>query len=190
MKLADSVDYRIKGKAFRAHLNYLRDGGRFHQVRALVSPEIAAIMDHPPLPSAWVEGKIQEAIRDGVYELEGAVGVLRMARAAIDREMLPFFFPVLRGIMRMVGTSPATLFARLEDIIRSSCQGIDFRYTALSERSGVMNVAYHHDRHINEIGLLTVVPSLETVFRVCAVAGTVGEPEILGPREARFQLHW
>src|SRR5256885_279150 len=121
-------EYRVKAKTFRAHVRYLEKTGKLAAVRALLSPEVAELVEHPPLPGAWLDGTVMNEIVRAVYDLDGGAGVREMMRHIIDDEMLSFFAPVLQGIVRILGTSPSFLFGRYQVTLRNHLQGVDFEY--------------------------------------------------------------
>src|SRR5262245_19293469 len=104
-----SKGYRVKGNTFRAYVKYVAENGMLDDVSRQLSPESVALLHTLPLPGSWVDGVALDEIVEAVYELKGGTAVIQMTRAVIDREMLPFFIPALRAIMRVLGTSPATL---------------------------------------------------------------------------------
>jgi hypothetical protein len=148
------------------------------------------VVRNPPLPGTWIDAWPLFEMVEVIYALEGREGVLQMQRELLRLDVVPLLLPMLSGILRLFGTSPATLYKRFGDVIKTTMEGIRFQYTATSERSGTMEIEYDTDRTIPECAFLTVVAAMETVQRLCGVPGSVSDPEIRGPRRATYQLAW
>jgi hypothetical protein len=182
--------YLIKGGSFRAYVKRLTEDNKLEEVLQRVSPEAQALARTPPMPSSWVDAHRLAEMVEVVYALQGREGVLRLGRDVVQRELEPFFLPMLRGIMRVVGISPASLFSRYQNILRPIVQGQDFRYEVTSPRSGTMDIRYDTTATLHWPVFAQNIAGFESIFRVCGIRGTIGELEILGPQHVRFPLSW
>jgi hypothetical protein len=185
-----STKYLIKGGTFRAYVKQLEEGKTLEVVLRRVSPEAATLARNPPLKSSWVDAHKLTELVEAVYALQGREGVLQLGRDVVQKQMLPFFLPMLRGIMRVVGVSPAALLSRYQSILKPIVQGQEFRYEPTSPRSGIMEIRYDTDVTLHWGVFAQNIAGFECIFRVCGVEGTVDEFEILGPQQARFPLSW
>src|SRR5262249_52061067 len=104
--------------------------------------------------------------------------------------VLPFFAPVLKSILRVLGTSPSFLFARYNAVLRNHIEGLDFDYTPTSERSGTMIARYHTTKTVPLCNFIASVPALETILVVCGTPGQVSKPEVTGPQSAKYKISW
>jgi len=181
--------YRIKGTAFRGHLKYLKDNGKLDAILARVSPECATAIRNPPLSGSWIDARFMDEIVQVLDQMEGTAALWAMERKVIEDQMT-VFFPVMQGILRVLGTSPTKVFSRLGDLYRRHIEGVEFCYTPTSDRSGTMEVRFATTRPLRLCNFVTTIPGLELVFQVCGVSGTVSFPEMLGPQSARYQLSW
>jgi hypothetical protein len=190
MKSEVADAYRVKGGIFRSHVLYLKKHHKLEAVLARLSPKTAALVTTLPLASSWVEGPALDEIVEAVDALEGTAAVLEMEEAMLRLDVVPLVLPMLQGILRICGTSPATLLKRFGDITRTSVQGLDFRYEPTSERSGQMEVRYSTHKAMARCSFMTTVPALMAAVRICGIQGTVSDPVIHGPRSAVYRICW
>ena len=182
--------YLVKGSSFRAYVKTLEEWKKLEAALLKVSPEAAATARNPPMPSSWVDAHLLAELIEAVFQLSGREGALRLGREMVQKQMLPFFTPMLRGIMRVVGVSPQSLFSRYQSIVSTIVQGTDYNYTALSPRSGYMDIRYDTDKTMLWSAFAQNVAGFEAIFNICGVNGTVGDVEIRGAQVGRFQLSW
>src|SRR5262245_53407468 len=128
--------FRVKGTVFRGHLRHLKDVGRLEPVLTLLSPEAAALVRDQPLPGSWVDAHPLEEVLRVVDQLYGIPAVWEMQRDVLEHDMLPFYFPMVQGIIRVLGTSPEVLFKNYQNLIRMNVRGMDFRYERFSDNEG------------------------------------------------------
>jgi hypothetical protein len=182
--------YLVKGSSFRAYVKTLEEWKKLDAVLPRVSPEAATAARNPPMPSSWVDAHLLAELIEAVFAVGGKDGVLRLGRETVQKQMLPFFTPMLRGIMRVVGVTPQSLFTRYQSILTPIVQGTDYNYTVLSPRSGYMDIRYDTDKTMLWSAFAQNVAGFEAIFNICGVNGTVGEVEIRGAQVGRFQLSW
>jgi hypothetical protein len=182
--------YRVKGWIFRAHIAYLKRHGKLDAVVARLSQAAAGAVVSLPLAGSWIEGPLLDEIVEGVDALEGSPGVLAMEEAMLRIEMVQVLLPMVQGVMRIFGASPASLFKRFGDLVRTSSHGIEFQYVETSERSGTMEVRYHTDKTMTRPSFMTTVPALHAILRFCGTSGTVSDPEIRAPQFAQYHISW
>ena len=182
--------YLVKGSSVRAYLTELQETKKLEALTARVSPEAAALVRDPPMPSSWVDAHRMGELVEAYSGLAGHEAALELGRAVVGKHMLPFFLPMLTGIMRVIGVSPASLFARFGTIVQTSVRGVDYRYQALSDTSGRMETGYDTNRSLTWAVFAQNVAGLEAIFRVCGAKGSVGAIEIVNPQTARYPLSW
>src|SRR5262249_38761482 len=120
--------YRVKGSTFRAHVKHLDKVKKLGPVLDRLSPQAAQAVTTLPLPTSWLDASLLDEIIEKVAEVYGIDRVLEMERELLKGEVLPFVFPMLSGVMRVLGTSPATLFGKFHELTRTMVQGIEFTY--------------------------------------------------------------
>jgi hypothetical protein len=183
-------EYLVKGTAVRAHLDYLRSVDQLVAVRGRLSAAAVELVDHPPLPGTWTDAHLLGEVTLAVHAIGGDRAVLEMARAVVTAQSLGALIPMVESVLRIFGTSPARLFERYDDLLRTTMRGLSFRYQPTSDRSGTMRAIHHSRGPLHRASFLSTVPPLEMALRLCGATGTVGMPEILGPREASYAIAW
>jgi hypothetical protein len=92
--------------------------------------------------------------------------------------------------LTLFGTSPATLFAHLGQLVSSSIEGCEYRYDPTGERSGVVTVTYPAARQIPARSFYTTVATFNLVLELCSIKGHVGLPRPRGPNSATYVVRW
>src|SRR5437773_6152040 len=98
-----SEAYRVKGATFRAYVKVLKEEGKLAAVVARLSPDAAAAVRDLPLAGSWVDALWLVEIVEAIEALQGRNAALELGRQALTREMLPFFFPMIKAVMRIMG---------------------------------------------------------------------------------------
>src|SRR5205807_3716495 len=134
--------YRVKGSTLRKEIEYLSDTGRLPTILALLSPEARALVTNPPLASAWIDGALVDEVLAALYNSEGPQAILSMQRQLIFGPIMALLLPVSTGLVRVLGASPAALYSRFAEMTKRNVEGVDYKYTSLSHRSGKMLVRF------------------------------------------------
>jgi hypothetical protein len=185
-----AMSFLIKGSTLRAQVKWLTRERKLDAVLQRVPPTTAELIHNPPLASTWIDARYVEPILSSLEAAEGTAAVLRMAREKMRDELLPPLRSMLTGVLRLFGATPATLYRRMNDLVKTSAQGMEFSYTASSEQSGVMEVRYLVEREVPSCTFVACMAALEAPFELCGVEGTVSDPERTGPTSARFRITW
>ncbi len=178
-----------KGAMLRGFLLALEEAGLTQAVRARVSPGTAAVMDHPPPISAWIDPAPMEEIVDVVAALRGPSAVRSVNRSATLLGLAPLMRSVVEGFLRMFGVAPSTIFARLGQLSATSVRGIEYTWRPLGDRSGELTVRYPKREQMSWNVLIGVAGTLEAVFEMCGAVGRVSHPRALedgAPNGARY----
>jgi hypothetical protein len=180
---------RVKGATLRSYLHWLQREHKVEEVRLRVPPSTAALMRDPPLPGTWVDGMELVRLLTALQAVAGMEGVRRCGRDTLQ-DMLPIHRTLVTGLMRLFGTSPATLFARVDELVKSAAEGIHYAFAPTGERSGTMVVSYTAAGELPMCVFVNGMTVLELLFVLVGVSGTVGEPERRGATAAAYQLRW
>lgn len=179
-----------KGSVLRGYIAQLTRSGKLRAVRARVSGTTRALLDAPPPLTQWIDATVLEELYEAVGAIDGAPGVRLMVREAIRGSMLPLVEPVIQGILRVFGASPAALFTRAELALRSSLQGVETRFVPLTANTGEFEVRYIGHR-APPMAFVAWRGTLEVAYDLCGVAGSVRLREVLGDGAgARFAVEW
>jgi hypothetical protein len=180
---------RLKASTLRSYVSVLAKDGQRDAVLAHVPPETATLIADPPLATTWVDFMHVVRITQAVEALYGIAGVRDFARKAIDEAKRPHL-RVLEAVMRLFGVSPATVFKRLNDVIKHTIENNIFSYSPTSDRSGVIEVRWLVDYEVPTCMFIGAATTFQVIFESCGVRGLVGAPQRLGPGAARFRLQW
>jgi hypothetical protein len=188
--MAETSKYLIKGSCVRAYVKELEETKKLDAVLTRVSPDAAALARTPPMPSSWVDAHRLGELVEALCAIDGRDAALQLGRAAVDKQMLPLLLPMMKGIMRIIGVSPASLFSRYQTVLQTTVRGTEYRYEPTSPRSGHMDVRYETHEALPWSVFAQNVAGFESIFRLCGVKGTVGAFTLLSPQAARFPLSW
>jgi hypothetical protein len=180
---------RVKAKAFRSYIHILECLGKREAVVAAVPPATAKLMADPPLPGSWMDEHHMHHIIEAVEKIGGLVAVRELARRGTEEAREPYM-NLVEGVLKLFGTSPATLFKRMNLLVSSLLEGIDYTYTSTGERSGFMDMQWSASYEIPTCVFVAQIPTFQTLLDACGVHGVVGTPERLGPQRARFPIQW
>jgi hypothetical protein len=180
---------RLKGATLRAYIDTLVKLKRRDDVMARVPPETAQIIAAPPLSGSWVDFMHIVHITSAMEQLTGTTGVRDFAHRAID-EAKGFHIKMLEGLMRLFGTSPATLFKRMNELVKSAIENIEYSYVPTSSHSGEMTVQYHLEAELPMSMYIGGTQVMQTIFESCGVNGVIGNPERRGHNRVTYRLQW
>jgi hypothetical protein len=186
---ASEPGIRIKAAWLRPLISVLIEEHKLDAVKALVPPDTAALLVRPPLETTWIDFQHNVRIIEAIEKLAGTIAVRDFSRKMTDKARKPYL-RIVEGLLRMFGTSPATLFKRVDDIARGFVTNHHFKYAPINERSGMMEIFYDVDYPIPDCIFVSSMPSFETLLNMCGVKGMVYSPERLGPQRARFRIEW
>jgi hypothetical protein len=180
---------RLKGTTLRAYASVLARSRRLDAVLAVVPADVAALLRSPPLAGKWVDWRVIAEVLVAVEGLEGTTGVRKFARETLDETMVTYR-PMVAGALRLFGTSPPTVFKRLNDLLRPGLEGLEYRYQPVSDRSGIMHATYAVDGEVPSSFFVAGMAVLELALELCSARGTVGLPERHGAASASYSIIW
>ena len=185
----ERADVRVKALTFRSFVTAVEKHGKRDAVLTRVPRDTAALIESPPLPGSWMDLWTVWHIIQALEEIGGMPLVREVSRQATDDARRPYM-RIVDSVLKMFGTSPATLFKRMNSLVSSIIEGVTFRYTVLSERSGVMDVEWEADYEMPACEFVGLVPTFQTLLSACGAKGVVGTPERTGPNKARYAIQW
>jgi hypothetical protein len=184
------VPVLVKAATPRAYIKWLTREKKFDAVLARVPPETAALMREPPLPSTWVVSAHVEPIVVALDAVGGRIAVRRMAHDVLHEDLLPPLHSATSALLRLFGTSPATLYARIDDLARTTIKGMQFKYRVLDNRAGVMRISYDVTYEIADCVFDALIATLESITQMCGVKGVIGDPKRVAPNSAEYLIRW
>jgi hypothetical protein len=188
--MGDGANYRVKASIFRAHLKWLQSEGKYEAVRGKVSPATGKLIDTPPLASSWMDSGPLDDIVEQIELLDGLEGVRRVAAMTLRDQIHPVMEPMIRGIMRVIGTAPPTLYKRLGDLVKTMIQDVEYQWTPTGPKSGTFNVKYPRGQNVPLRTFISGIAGFEKVLAMCGAVGTVADPVRRGTNSADFNIQW
>lgn len=188
-----TMRFDLKGSIWLGRLRVIPKHVPLAEVRALVSPATRKLIDEPPPQSSWMPGAVIIELDAAIYDLRGSEVCARCSRECSEVAGNTILRSITEGMLRLFGTSPATLFERMNQIVSTSVRGVEYEYTALSPKSGRMLVRYQHCSNLPSSVFAAVGGGLGATFGFLGITGTVFPAEIrqLAPRnEATYTLRW
>jgi hypothetical protein len=180
---------KVKANTFRSYIRILTEDGKLDAVAALVPGDTAQLMRNPPLPGSWMDGRHMHDIVVAVDAGGGLAAVRELSRRGTADARKPYM-SIVETVLKLFGTSPATLFKRMNKLVDSFLQGVDFRYTPQTERSGVMEVEWSVEYEMPSCEFVGLMPTFQTLLDSCGAKGVVGMPERMGRNKARYRIQW
>src|SRR5260370_42546078 len=135
LRPSSEAGIRIKATWLRPLITVLIEEHKLEAVKALVPPDTAALLVSPPLATSWIDFKHNVRILEAIEKISGMIAVRDLSRKMTEQARKPYM-RIVEGLLRMFGTSPATLLKRVEDIARGFVTNHHFAYTAINQRSG------------------------------------------------------
>jgi hypothetical protein len=188
--VVDGANYRTKGLIFRAHVKWLQQEGKLETIRARLSPATARMLHDPPLASSWMESAALDEIVEQIEVLDGLEGVRRVAMMTLRDQINPMMEPMVRGIMRVIGGSPSTIYRRLGDLVRTVMRDVEYTWTPTGAKSGTLNVRYPRGHNVPMRTFISAIAGLEKALVLCGTKGTVADPVRRSTNSADFNIDW
>jgi hypothetical protein len=183
--------YDIKGSTFVSYMKSIQSMNLLDEIRGKLCADTRKLLEHPPLPGVWMDGWPVEEMNGAVAQLRGLDILPSISARAMATGMTPILRPVVEGMMRLFGMSPAALFSRLPTISRSSVRGIEFMWKGETDNSGVMAVRLPRP----DAGLHVLYPFCGSFEHTCVITGrkgTVAKPDVTRDAHttARYRISW
>jgi hypothetical protein len=178
---------RIKAQWLRTYADVLAGDERYSRIASLIPADTAALLANPPLPGTWLDIRHANDIVVAIEQIGGLSAVRDVGRKLTSQSRKPYMIAV-EALIRLCGTSPATLLKRMNRLIESFLQGVVFEYHATSDRGGVLDVAYADPVPMG--AFFIQLAGLQDILDLCGVKGVVSYPERTAPHSARFKIQW
>ncbi len=181
---------KFSGNTFQAYLSGLETMGLRSVVRAMVPARVQRMMDHPPPPTAWLEGDELPLIFHAVMKAQGLQGMRELGYVATSGTTARFLKPLMQLTLARHGRSPEALFIRLGSICRPFFQGIDFQFTSEGTRAGVLRI--RSATPLSAASWAAWEGTLRILFDECGVSTGVISPSLLSEegRLATMKVRW
>jgi hypothetical protein len=184
-----TAERETSGTTVRGLLAELKSRGLFEAVRAGVSPEAQAMMDHPPLFITWVPSRRYEELLVRLWEVVGDEKAQQIVLACVVNATGPLVLPLLKTFARIAKGSPASLLKNLGKVLSVQTRGVQFDYEPETERSGYFTARYPEP--ISDCLFSSVQAVLRFGKEIAGPTLTVGRFEISeGGKFGRARIAW
>jgi hypothetical protein len=189
-RAAAEGSYLVKGSVLRAYAASLAKTGLLAYAMERVKPATARSLTDPPLAGTWVDATVIADLAHVVHQHGGDEAVLALAAGALKEQTVQPLVAMVESVLRVVGTSPATVLSRLSALLRTTARGLEIAYAASSDRSGWVTVTHDTPVPLPAASFITTVPVLRLALQICGRSGTVGMPEMAARNQARYRVEW
>ena len=181
------------GTFFRNIVDFIEEQGKKAEVLERVSPETRALCDDPPGRLSWVPSVHIDELESAFLAVAGREQTVELGRACSRNLATTVVRPVLRMAFLLLGQTPASVFENLDRFFAMVTRGINFTFTADSDRTGVV-VARFDGSGTPEAAFHVLRGSLQFIFELCGVSGEVGPAQVAESTPAgasvRYQVRW
>ncbi|MBL8684187.1 MAG: hypothetical protein JNK05_33745 [Myxococcales bacterium] len=179
-----------KGGLLRGYAKWLRENKHFDAVSSAASPEVRARLADPPLATEWVSAAMQNGVLAAVHAVGRDELIHSMVRGSIGGGVLRLIEPLIHGVVRVFGRTPAAVLSRLETIRPNVMRGVRFEYEPLGPNSGIV-----HCRAVSEpFGEHAGTAWRASIESLCELLGfrgaTVTVASSADRREERITVRW
>ncbi len=193
LALKCSAQFDIKGTVWNGRLRALEKHCSGTEIRSLLSDATRRLMTEPPPASSWIPGAAIVELDAAIYDLRGGDILARCSRETSEVAGTTVLRTMAEGMLRLFGTSPATMFQRMGQISSTSVRGVEYDYKPTGPKSGQMTVCYRQSANLPYCVFVAVAGGMGAIFGFLHVNGVVSAPEVgtQPPRNtAQLNLRW
>jgi hypothetical protein len=179
----------IRGSVLIGYRDWLRARGHLDAVRARLTDATRALLDDPPFRTAWVDVAPLDEIVDVLAAVAGLDANRAMGLDTTRETLRGVLRPILESVLRRFGASPASVYARLDVLLRTTVPGARATWTPDGDAAGVVELTLPYVPR--EPAVHTYAGALAYGLELCGRAGTVRVLDISrASRRARFSIRW
>jgi hypothetical protein len=153
-----------------------------------VTAETRTLMRDLPLQTVWLDGIVIEDLINAVESVRGMEAVRIVTRKG-QMAIVPVLRPIIGGLLRLFGASPATLFSRLHQFSSNHTRGPELTWKPESDHAGELHVTFPHRKNASRNMFVGFESGMHNIFELCDKEGTVEEARILGATGI-IRAHW
>ena len=156
-------------------------------------PETRELALAPPPTSVWMHCRTVMEMHCILFDLHGARVLRSIALDTVRSGLSPFLRSSVESVLRLFGTSPATLLSRMSTMAGSTTKGVEWKWTSESPRSGVLEMRYAKGANAPMSAFISAAGGLEFVMGITGTSGTISNPEMVMDglySAARYVVRW
>lgn len=133
--------FEVSGLTMAGFVRALEAEKLLEPVRARLSFAARSLLDDPH-SSRWHPGKLNIEFLEAVLAVSSPAMLEKLNRDLTSKSFGPIVKPLARVAIAIGGSSPATVFARLNEAVAIGMRGLTITWTAASRTSGQVALEY------------------------------------------------
>lgn len=155
---------------------------------AAMKPETRAALANPT-SEKWHDGGVVIDAAEAVFKFAGDAGVEAMNYAAVKQSLGPLMAPFLMVTLALFGSTPDSLFKRLNESLRTVMKGVQTQWVAGTAKGGRLIIT--HPEEVREMSWPCWKGAMRFTFDMCRVTGQITERRDQStPRTLVFDCSW
>lgn len=135
------VDFELSAMNLSAMDKALKAAGRREEVYALLSPEARASFEDPH-SARWHPGRFAVEAWMAIIKLSGMPWLEELNYQLTRQSFGPVVGPLVKIGLTLSGSSPASIFSRLGDLVSLALRGPVFEWKAAGPQGGAETISY------------------------------------------------
>ena len=135
------MDFELSSVNVASLAKALESSGRRKEIDALLSPEARAVLADPH-SARWHPGKLAVEMWMAVVKLGGAKWLEELNYEMTKKSFGPIVGSVVKIGLTLSGSSPATIFSRLDSLVSVALKGLRFEWKPGGAQAGVETITY------------------------------------------------
>ncbi|MFZ5441988.1 MAG: hypothetical protein ACOZQL_18425 [Myxococcota bacterium] len=135
------MGFEVSGLTMAGFVRALEAEKLLEPVRAKLGFAARSMLDDPHA-SRWHEGKLNIEFLEAVLAVAGPAKLEQLNRELTSKSFGPIIKPLARVALAIGGSSPATVFSRVNEAVSVGTRGLTISWKAASETSGEVALEY------------------------------------------------
>lgn len=192
----DSQRPMLKGAMIQSVRALMIERGTIDRVRGALPKDWAHALDGDVFTTDWIDLRVMGAIGYAVAQTSSDAAVTEIVRAVSRTGTIPRIQPIIDGIVRLFGLTPASIFARMSTINRATTRGVETEWVPSGSNAGSVFLRFDGPVDPPSPWSLYSPPSIaawmgtiHAVFDICDLKGTV-TPMPVRDRRIELRAQW
>jgi hypothetical protein len=139
--LPPDTEYQVSATYLAANLSAIRQLGHGEALLAALRPELRATAEAPSTQSWW-PGAVNEQLLRALATVKSDAVVEEVGFLSVQNSIGPIVMPLLKVLLALTGSDPATLFSRLGLFLSSSARGVKPTWKLVEPTLGELSISY------------------------------------------------